>query len=130
MASRKGDEHANSDNRGFFRAAIFRRIGQKEKKVTQQNAESTVPEQHFYCYMVLCSNGAFYTGWTTDPVHRVKIHNAGQGAAYTKMHCPVTLVYMEELPSRHDAMLREIEIKKMSRDKKSQMSEEWLKNKQ
>jgi hypothetical protein len=60
MASRKGEQQTPTTG-DFFRAAIFRRIGQKEKKVTQQNAESTVPEQHFYCYMVLCSNGAFYT---------------------------------------------------------------------
>lgn len=98
--------------------------------MNQLSAESKVSVQRFYCYMVLCSNHTFYTGWTTDPERRVKIHNSGQGAAYTKIHCPVILAYVEELPSRHDAMLREIEIKKMSREKKRKMSENWLKNKE
>jgi len=97
--------------------------------VNQQYVEVSDPEQRFFCYMVLCSNHAFYTGWTTNPERRVKVHNSGRGAAYTKTHCPVTLVYVEELSSRHDAMLREIEIKKMSREKKIRLSEEWLNNK-
>lgn len=72
----------------------------------------------FYCYIVECANGAYYTGWTTDPARRVKQHNAGKGAAYTFMHRPVKLVYVEEQPNRTTAMKREIQIKTWSHTKK------------
>jgi putative endonuclease len=76
--------------------------------------------------MVKCANDAFYTGWTTDPQRRIKTHNAGRGAAYTRMNAPVRLVYLETLDSRRAAMLRELEIKKYSHKKKTELSASWL----
>jgi putative endonuclease len=67
----------------------------------------------YYCYMVKCANDAYYTGWTTDPVRRVKEHNAGRGARYTRMHGPVELVYVEEVTDHIAALKREAEIKKL-----------------
>ena len=78
----------------------------------------------YYCYMVQCANNAFYTGWTTDPVRRVKEHNAGRGARYTQMHGPVTLVYVEEVEDHGTALKREIQIKHYSHQKKAKMAEE------
>ncbi len=75
----------------------------------------------FYCYIVECSDGSYYTGWTTDPVRREKQHNAGTGARYTRMHRPVSLVYVEEVPDRTSAMKREIAIKNMPRERKSKL---------
>ncbi len=72
----------------------------------------------YYCYMVRCANHAYYTGWTTDPIRRVKEHNAGRGARYTKMYGPVELVYVEEVESHIAALKREATIKKMSHAKK------------
>jgi len=74
-----------------------------------------------YCYIVECADGTFYTGWTTDPVRRVKTHNAGRGAKYTRMRGPVRLVYVEEQPDRTSAMKRERVIKTLSREKKKQL---------
>jgi putative endonuclease len=71
-----------------------------------------------YCYIVECADGTFYTGWTTDPERRVKIHNAGRGARYTRARRPVKLVYLEEQPDRTTAMKRERAIKALSREKK------------
>jgi putative endonuclease len=64
-----------------------------------------------YCYIVECADGTYYTGWAVDPEKRVKVHNAGRGAKYTKMRLPVKLVYVEEQPERKTAMKREIAIK-------------------
>ena len=75
----------------------------------------------FYCYILKCSDGSFYTGWTTDPVRREKRHNAGNGAKYTRSHRPVRLVYVEEQPSRSGAMKREFQIKNLSREKKKKL---------
>ena len=44
-----------------------------------------------YTYMVKCSDGTLYTGWTTDLEHRVKAHNDGEGAKYTRSRRPVEL---------------------------------------
>jgi putative endonuclease len=77
----------------------------------------------YYCYMVECADGSFYTGWTTEPTRRVKQHNAGRGARYTRLHRPVRLVYLEEQPDRTAAMRREIAIKSLSHDKKAKMAQ-------
>lgn len=71
-----------------------------------------------YCYILKCSDGTFYTGWTTDIERRVKQHNAGQGARYTRIRRPVKLVYAESLPDRAAAQKRELAIKRMPRAKK------------
>jgi len=66
-----------------------------------------------YCYLVECANGAFYAGWTVDPARRLKQHNAGKGARYTRLNGPVKLVYVEAVPDRTAARKREIELKKL-----------------
>ena len=78
-----------------------------------------------YCYIVQCSDGTYYTGWTTDPERRVKQHNKGVGAKYTSTRRPVKLVYLEPQPNRTDAMRRELAIKKMNRIQKSKLVEKY-----
>lgn len=77
----------------------------------------------FYCYIVECADGTYYTGWTMDPQKRVAVHNKGRGARYTRIRGPVKLVYVEELPDRKSAMKREIAIKRMTRDRKGKLIE-------
>lgn len=74
-----------------------------------------------YCYIVKCADGTYYTGWAVDPEKRVKVHNSGRGAKYTKTRLPVRLVYVEEQPDRVTAMKRERAIKKMTREKKQKL---------
>ncbi len=71
-----------------------------------------------YVYIVECADGSLYTGWAVDVEKRVKAHNAGRGARYTRMHRPVKLVYAESQPRRAAAMKREAEIKHWPREKK------------
>lgn len=71
-----------------------------------------------YVYIVECSDGTYYTGYTSDPERRISEHNSGSGAKYTKSRRPVTLVHLEEYTSRSDAMSREYEIKQFSRSQK------------
>ena len=75
----------------------------------------------FYCYIVECADGTYYTGWTVDPERRVAIHNKGRGARYTRMRGPVRLVYVEELPDKKSAMKRELAIKRMRREGKMKL---------
>ena len=74
-----------------------------------------------YCYIVECADGTYYTGWAIDPEKRVKVHNQGRGAKYTRMRLPVKLVYVEEQPDQKTAMKREIAIKQLGREGKRRL---------
>ncbi len=69
-------------------------------------------------YMVLCSDGTLYTGWTFDLEARVRAHNEGRGARYTAARRPVKLVFSERAGSKSEALCRERVIKRMPRLKK------------
>lgn len=71
--------------------------------------------------MAECSDGTFYTGWTNDIEKRIKAHNDGRGAKYTRSRLPVRLVYLEEHDTREEAMSREYQIKKMTRHAKEKL---------
>ena len=76
-----------------------------------------------YCYILECADVTYYTGWTTDPERRVKQHNKGVGARYTKTRRPVTLVYLEEQPDKVTALKRERAIKQLKRLQKRKLVE-------
>ena len=71
-----------------------------------------------YTYIVKCRDGSLYTGWTTDLDRRVKAHNEGTGARYTKSRRPVELVYHETFETKEEAMRREYAIKQLTRAQK------------
>lgn len=71
-----------------------------------------------YIYIVRCSDDTLYTGWTTNIERRIKCHNSGKGAKYTRCRLPVELVYFETFEDKSTALKREYEIKQLSRDKK------------
>lgn len=71
-----------------------------------------------FVYILECADGTLYTGWTTDIEERVKTHNSGTGAKYTRSRLPVKLVYSEEVEDRSAALKREAAIKKLTRAKK------------
>lgn len=73
----------------------------------------------YYCYMLECANGRYYTGWSTDPFRRLKQHNSGLGARYTRMNSPSKLVYVEELPNHSEALKRESRIKRLEHAQKA-----------
>jgi putative endonuclease len=72
----------------------------------------------FFVYMVRCADGTLYTGFTTDLVARVEVHNSGKGAKYTRSRLPVSLVYSEPCESLSAALKREHQLKPLSRAKK------------
>lgn len=76
----------------------------------------------FYCYILECTDGTYYTGWTTDPERRLKQHNKGIASRYTRSRLPVKIVYLEPQPDRTTAMKRERVIKRLSREKKKKLT--------
>ena len=75
-------------------------------------------------YILKCGDGSLYTGWTNDLEKRIKAHNDGKGAKYTKSRRPVVLAYYEEFHTKEEAMRREWEIKQMTREQKMKMIRE------
>jgi len=73
-----------------------------------------------YIYVVECADRSFYTGYTTDIVRRIKMHNAKKGAKYTRARGPVVLVYFEEFETKREATKAESAFKKLTRMQKEQ----------
>lgn len=80
-----------------------------------------------YTYIVRCADGTLYTGWTNDLKKRIKAHNAGKGAKYTKTRRPVELVYFEHFATKEEAMSREYHIKQLKRAQKQALIDEMNK---
>ncbi len=78
-----------------------------------------------YIYILKCGDDTLYTGWTTDLERRLRCHNSGKGAKYTRCRLPVKIVYSEEFEDKSSALKRECEIKKISRDKKLLLIEQY-----
>lgn len=74
-----------------------------------------------YTYILRCRDGSFYTGWTNHLEARIKAHQAGRGAKYTKARRPVELIYYEVFDTRQEAMRRECAIKALSRQEKERL---------
>ena len=88
-----------------------------------QTAKKNKLPSDFYCYIVECADGSFYTGWATDPWRREHEHNHTiKAARYTRTRRPVRLVYIEPQPDRGTAMRREIQLKRLSHDKKQSLA--------
>ena len=74
-----------------------------------------------YTYILKGNDGTLYTGWTNNIDKRLKDHNDGKGAKYTKVRRPVELVYYEEFESKEEAMKREYAIKQLTRKQKEEL---------
>jgi len=74
-----------------------------------------------YTYILECNDGTYYTGWTNNLEKRLKDHNDGKGAKYTKVRRPVVLAYYEEFATKEEAMKREYAIKQMKRSEKKKL---------
>lgn len=69
----------------------------------------------YLVYILRCGDGTLYTGCTNDLDRRLRAHQAGRGAKYTRSRLPVELVYREAAADRSAALRREAAIKRMDR---------------
>lgn len=72
----------------------------------------------FYVYILRCNDGTLYTGFTINLENRIKTHNNGMGAKYTRGRTPVKLVYKEEYETKSEALKRECALKRLTRIQK------------
>lgn len=76
----------------------------------------------WYCYLLLCADGTFYAGVTTDLARRLAQHNRGAASRYTRTRRPVCLVYAEPQPDRSSATRRERQLKALTRADKEALA--------
>ena len=69
----------------------------------------------FYLYVLECADGTWYTGYTVDVAERVRAHNAGAGAKYTRSRLPVRLLAQAAYATKHEAMSAEYRFKRLVR---------------
>lgn len=75
----------------------------------------------WFAYIIRCSDGTLYTGVTNDLAERLKKHDAGKASRYTRGRGPVVLSHFEKFGSMGEALRREAEIKRLSREKKQEL---------
>lgn len=78
-------------------------------------------DKQYFVYLLQCADGTLYCGYTDNVEKRVRVHNSGKGAKYTKSRLPVKPVYIEKVADKSAALKREANIKKMSRMKKIEL---------
>lgn len=81
----------------------------------------------YFTYIVECNDGTLYTGFTNEIKRRIKMHNLGKGAKYTRGRVPVVLKYYEVFSTKGEALKREYSIKKMTRNEKLKLISEFNK---
>jgi putative endonuclease len=77
--------------------------------------------EKFYTYIVECSDGTYYTGYTNDLERRLKRHNDGLASKYTRARLPVTLAWKKEYSQFKSAFKTELDIKNLTRMQKEEL---------
>lgn len=77
----------------------------------------------WYLYILRCRHGELYTGITVDVEKRFAAHCAGKGAKYTRGRGPLKLVYQEVCGTHSEALKREIQIKRLTKEEKEAILE-------
>lgn len=86
--------------------------------------EVTRKYERWFVYIVQCNDGTLYTGITNNLEERIKEHNEGKGAKYTRGRGPVTLVKCFERLTKSDALKLEYHIKQLSKEMKLSYAQE------
>ena len=74
-----------------------------------------------WVYMLFCSDGSLYTGWTIDLDRRLEAHNSGRGSRYTRSRLPVVLAASFRMPDAAAARREEFRIKRLKRSEKLEL---------
>lgn len=77
---------------------------------------------NWHVYIAQCSDGSLYTGIAKDVQKRIRQHNSGRGAKYTRSRRPVVLKAHWSTPSQSDALREEYRIKRLSRFEKLRLA--------
>ncbi len=93
--------------------------GMRKKEKVKRGRKKKDP---WFLYILRCGDGTFYTGITNHLERRLKMHQDGRGARYTRTRRPVELIYQEALKSRTHALVRECAVKALPRKSKEALA--------
>jgi putative endonuclease len=91
-------------------------------RITQETHNPLKKHKSYFVYMLLCSDGSYYTGYTSNVLSRFERHKKGHGARYTKMRQPKRVVYLQRFATRRAAMRRERQMKALGHDEKRDLA--------
>lgn len=77
--------------------------------------------QNHFIYILQSRDGRYYTGYTTDLARRLKQHQSGTGAKFTRAFGAKKILYHESFADKSSALKREAEIKSWSRQEKESL---------
>ena len=90
-----------------------------KKMLSKMQADES--DEQWFLYILRCHNGSLYTGVTNNLERRIKMHQEGKAAKYTRTRRPIELVYSESCLGRKEALVRECQIKEYSKKKKEEL---------
>ena len=76
----------------------------------------------WFVYILECGDKTLYTGYTNDLEKRLKTHDAGKGARYTRGRGPFVLRHSEAFETKSAAMSREWHIKQLPKSEKLRLA--------
>lgn len=90
----------------------------EEKALKKPCGKGKPGEDPWFLYILECSDGSFYTGIAKNPEKRLKMHQSGKAARFTRARLPVRMLYQEPCAGRTAALVRECAVKALPRKKK------------
>lgn len=78
-----------------------------------------------FVYILRCADNSLYTGYTNDLKNRIKIHNSGKGAKYTRARLPVNLVFYRRVDSKSIGLKLEARLKKLNKKQKEDLVQKF-----
>ena len=78
-----------------------------------------------FVYMVRCTGGQLYTGWTNAPAARLQAHKSGRGARYTRARGAAAFAYVERCADKRSALRREYALKQLPKAQKEMLCRAW-----
>ena len=78
-----------------------------------------------FVYMVRCTGGQLYTGWTNAPAARLQAHKSGRGARYTRARGAAAFAYVERCADKRSALRREAALNQLPKAQKELLCRAW-----
>src|SRR2546427_4952663 len=100
--------------------AVQKNRESRPRKIRTHSSPSSAASRYFV-YILECSDGKLYTGFTSDPERRMRQHQTGGASRYTRSRLPVRLVFLERCQSKSASLRREATIKRMTRGEKKKL---------
>ena len=87
------------------------RIHPKAVKVASSSHKAGIKQyERMYVYILILSNGSYYTGMTNNLKNRLQQHNEGKSIS-TRNYLPARLIYYTTIIGRSNARQLEVKIK-------------------